>query len=156
MGASKQGTLTQGTWVVIADGEKALVMENITDAADPNLVVVSVEEQDTNNGASRPADRAGRRFDSGPGQKSAMEETDWQGHAQSMFVQDVADLLYRKGYKGAYERLVLVASPHVLGLLRRRLHKEVLNKVVAEVNKTLTNHPLNKVERVLTRQLSAA
>ena len=36
-------------------------------------------------------------------------------------------------------RLVLVASPHVLGLLRRRLHSEVLNKVVAEVDKTLTN-----------------
>lgn len=144
--------LEQGTWVIIADGEKALVMENITDAEDPNLVVVSVEEQET--AAGKPKDRAGRRFDSGPNQKSAMEEANWKAHAKSLFVQDVANLLNRKGLKGAFNRLVLVASPHVLGLLRRRLHSEVLAKVVAEVDKTLTNHPLHKVEQVLRQRLA--
>ncbi|KIC42276.1 attachment protein [Ruegeria sp. ANG-R] len=144
--------LEQGTWVIIADGEKALVMENITDAQDPNLVVVSVEEQ----GAvpMKPTDRAGRRPDTGPNQKSAVEEETWRTHAKSLFVQDVANLLNRKGLKGAYKRLVLVASPHVLGLLRRRLHSEVLAKVVAEVDKTLTNHPLHKVERILQSRLA--
>lgn len=144
--------LEQGTWVIIADGEKALVMENITDAQDPNLVVVSVEEPDA--GPAKPSDRAGRRADTGPNQKSAVEEDTWKTHARSLFVQDVANLLNRKGLKGAYKRLVLVASPHVLGLLRRRLHSEVLAKVVAEVDKTLTNHPLHKVERILTARLS--
>jgi protein required for attachment to host cells len=145
--------LEQGTWVVIADGEKALFVENITDAEDPNLVVVSVEEQDAFAG---PTDRAGRRFDGGPNQKSAVEEPHWKTHAKSLFVQDVANLLNRKGLKGAFNRLVLVASPHVLGLLRRRLHSEVLAKVVAEVDKTLTNHPIHKVEKLLTSRLSPA
>ncbi|MEX0308194.1 MAG: host attachment family protein [Ruegeria sp.] len=144
--------LEQGTWVIIADGEKALVMENITDAQDPNLVVVSVEEQDAV--PTKPTDRAGRRPDTGPNQKSAVEEETWKTHAKSLFVQDVANLLNRKGLKGAYKRLVLVASPHVLGLLRRRLHSEVLAKVVAEVDKTLTNHPLHKVERILQSRLA--
>ena len=145
--------LEQGTWVVIADGEKALFVENVTDAEDPNLVVVSVEEQDP---AGRPTDRAGRRYDGGPNQKSAVEEPNWKTHSKSLFVQDVADLLNRKGLKGAFTRLVLVASPHVLGLLRRRLHSEVLSKVVAEVDKTLTNHPIHKVEKLLTSRLSPA
>lgn len=145
--------LEQGTWVVIADGEKALFVENITDAEDPNLVVVSVEEQDTP--PTRPSDRAGRRNDRGPRQKSAVEEPNWKTHAKSLFVQDLANLLNRKGLKGAYQRLVLVASPHVLGLLRRRLHSEVLAKIVAEVDKTLTNHPLHKVEQVLTQRLQS-
>jgi len=145
--------LEQGTWVIIADGEKALVMENITDAEDPNLVVVSVEEQEA---TGRPTDRAGRRFDTGPKQKSAVEEPNWKTHAKSLFVQDLANLLNRKGLKGAFNRLVLVASPHVLGLLRRRLHSAVLAKVVAEVDKTLTNHPLHKVEQVLTSRLKPA
>lgn len=143
--------LTQGTWVIVADGEKALVMENITDADDPNLVVVAVEEQDGLTG--KPTDRAGRRNDGGPKQKSAVEEPTWKAHAKSLFVQDLANLLNRKGLKGAYDRLVLVASPQVLGLLRRRLHSEVLGKVVAEVNKTLTNHPLHKVEQVVRHSL---
>ncbi|WP_170428230.1 baeRF12 domain-containing protein [Ruegeria arenilitoris] len=146
--------LAQGTWVVIADGEKALFMENVTDAEDPNLVVVSVEESDGAN--AKPSDRAGRRYDTAPNQKSAMEEGKWKTHAKSLFVQDVANLLNRKGLKGAYKRLVLVASPHVLGLLRRRLHSEVLGKVIAEVDKTLTNHPLHKVEQVLRSRLAPA
>ncbi|WP_170564758.1 baeRF12 domain-containing protein [Ruegeria atlantica] len=146
--------LAQGTWVVIADGEKALFMENVTDAEDPNLVVVSVEESD--GSVAKPTDRAGRRFDTGPNQKSAVEESKWKSHAKTLFVQDVANLLNRKGLKGAYKRLVLVASPHVLGLLRRRLHSEVLGKVVAEVDKTLTNHPLHKVEQVLRQRLAPA
>ncbi len=146
--------LEQGTWVIIADGEKALVMENVTDAQDPNLVVVSVEENDAP--LSKPSDRAGRRYDTGPNQKSAVEESSWKAHAKSLFVQDVANLLNKKGLKGSFKRLVLVASPHVLGLLRRRLHSEVLAKVVAEVDKTLTNHPLHKVEKVLKSRLAAA
>ncbi|GAA6158402.1 MULTISPECIES: host attachment family protein [Ruegeria] len=146
--------LSQGTWIVIADGEKALFMENITDAEDPNLMIVSVEE--TDGPAGRPSDRAGRRADAGPNQKSAVEEPKWKAQAKSLFVQDVANLLNRKGLKGAYKRLVLVASPHVLGLLRRRLHSEVLGKVVAEVDKTLTNHPLHKVEQVLINRLKPA
>ncbi len=146
--------LAQGTWVIIADGEKALFMENITDAEDPNLVVVSVEEPDAL--PAKPSDRSGRRNDGGPNQKSAMEEASWKTHAKSLFVQDLANLLNRKGLKGAYKRLVLVASPHVLGLLRRRLHSDVLAKVVAEVDKTLTNHPLHKVEQVLRQRLKPA
>lgn len=145
--------LSQGTWVIIADGEKALFTENTTDSLNPNLVVVSVEEQDHEAAHSRPTDRAGRRNDTGPNQKSAVEEDTWKTHAKTLFVQDVANLLNRKGLKGAYKRLVLVASPQVLGLLRRRLHREVLAKVIAEVDKTLTNHPLHKVEKVLQRQL---
>ncbi|MES0860820.1 host attachment family protein [Ruegeria sp. SCPT10] len=144
--------LSQGTWVIVADGEKALFMENITDAEDPNLVVVSVEEADMP--AAQPSDRAGRRNDGGPNQKSALNDASWKTHAKSLFVQELATLLNRKGLKGAYKRLVLVASPHVLGLLRRRLHSEVLAKVVAEVDKTLTNHPLHKVERVLISKLA--
>ena len=146
--------LEQGTWVIIADGEKALVMENITDAQDPNLVVVSVEEPEPRHPRSR--DRAGRRYDGGPRQKSAVEEDTWKSHAKSLFVQDVANLLNRKGLKGAFNRLVLVASPQVLGLLRRRLHSDVLAKVVAEVDKTLTNHPLHRVEQVLRQRLQPA
>lgn len=144
--------LEQGTWVIIADGEKALVMENITDAQDPHLVVVAVEEKAEPR--SGPSDRAGRRYDGGPRQKSAVEEPGWRRHAKTLFVQDLANLLNRKGLKGAYKRLVLVASPHVLGLLRRRLHSDVLAKVVAEVDKTLTKHPLHKLEGVLKARLA--
>jgi protein required for attachment to host cells len=37
-------TIKHGTWVLVADGEKALFLENQTDGADPHLKVVRKEE----------------------------------------------------------------------------------------------------------------
>ena len=39
-------TIKHDTWVLVADGEKALFLENQTDRADPHLRVVRKEEQD--------------------------------------------------------------------------------------------------------------
>ena len=43
------------------DAMRELFTENVTDAENPNLVVVSVEEQDHLAARSKPSDRAGRR-----------------------------------------------------------------------------------------------
>ena len=48
---------------------------------------------------------------------------------------------------------MLVAPPQVLGEMRDHLHKEVQDKVVAEVDKTLTNHPIDKIEALLRKEL---
>lgn len=141
--------LVPGTWVVIADGEKALFTENTAAGWEPKLKVLSVEQQDPDAVQPRPNDRPGRRADGGPNQKSAVEEDTWRTHARALFAQDLADLLNREGHKGAFSHLVLIASPQVLGLLRRSLHDGVQTKIVAEIDKTLTNHPLGKIEKVL-------
>ena len=39
-------TLTHGTWVLIADGEKALFLRNDLDEINPDLTVVRIEEQE--------------------------------------------------------------------------------------------------------------
>ncbi len=49
---------------------------------------------------------------------------------------------------------MLVASPKILGTLRAEMHKEVADRIVAEVPKTLTNHPLDKVEKMLVGELA--
>lgn len=51
---------------------------------------------------------------------------------------------------GKFERIVLVAPPMILGELRKELHKEVEAKVAGEVAKTLTNHTLPDIEKLLT------
>jgi protein required for attachment to host cells len=38
----------------------------------------------------------------------------------------------------------------ILGDIRKALHKEVSEKVVAEISKDLTNMPKNEIERALT------
>ena len=38
--------LENGTWVLVLDGTKALILENVTDGADPSLRVVRKDEND--------------------------------------------------------------------------------------------------------------
>ena len=141
--------LTNGTWVLIADGEKALFLRNSVDAISPTLDVVRKDENDNPSNFDQSTDRPGRKPDAGVGQRSAMEETDWHRLAKERFARDLADLLYAYAHRGAFDRIVLVAAPHVLGDLRDNLHKEVREKVVAEVPKDLANHPLDKIEKML-------
>ena len=145
--------LTNGTWVLIADGEKALFLRNTVDAISPTLEVIRKNEQENPSDYDQSANRPGRKHDIGVGQRSAMEDTDWHELAKERFAHELSDMLYRYAHRGAFERIVLVAAPHVLGDLRQTLHKEVRDKVVAEIAKDLTHHPLDKVETMLKAEL---
>ena len=148
--------LTNGTWVVVTDSEKALFLRNLTDHANPNLDVFDEDEQDNPSDREQSANRPGRMHDGGPGQKSAMDDTDWHELAKERFAADLAEKLYDEAHKGSFDKLVIVASPQVLGVLRNEMHKEVADKVIAEVPKTLTNHPVPEIEKLVKKELDAA
>ncbi len=141
--------LTRDTWVLVADGEKALFLRNDLDDTNPDLNVVRIEKQENPSDREQSANRPGRMADNGTGQRSALDDTDWHEIAKERFADDLADMLYKLAHKGAFSRIVLVAPPNILGELRSKLHDEVSNCVVAEVDKTLTNHPLDKIETLL-------
>jgi protein required for attachment to host cells len=142
--------LTKGTWIVVADSEKALFMENLTGHPKPKFEIIRRADRP---GDEIGTDRPGRRADGGSHQRSAMEETDWHGLARDRFAGDLAELLYGYARKGRFERAVIAAAPQLLGALRGELHKEVADKVVAEIPKTLTNHPLRKLETLIKAEL---
>ena len=146
--------LREGTWVLIADSEKALLLENETDHEDPHLKVVRKKTQENPSDYEQSANRPGRMHDGGPGHKSAVDDTDWHELAKERFASDIADLLYGHAHKGNFDDIILVASPSVLGDLRAELHQEVSDKVVAEIDKTLTNHPLNEIEKIVKAELA--
>ncbi|RVV98770.1 host attachment protein [Mesobaculum littorinae] len=139
--------ITTGTYVLVADGEKALFLRNDGDAEDLHLVVASKKEQENPATHDQGTHKPGRMGDTGVGQRSALADTDWHQLAKDRFADDLADLLYTRVHKGEIERLVIVAAPGVLGELRDKLHKEVEACVVSEVPKTLTNHPVDEIEK---------
>lgn len=148
--------LTQGTWVLVADSEKALFLENTTDAQNPNLKVRRKDEQENPSDREQSANRPGR-FNDGPSvHRSAVDDTDWHQLAKERFASDLADRLYKMAHKGKFDRLVLVAAPEVLGELRKNLHKEVADCVVGEVSKNLTNHETSKIEEMVKEALENA
>lgn len=148
--------LDAGTWVLVADSEKALFLENVGDADFPNLAVRRKDEQDNPADSEQGTDRPGR-FNDGPSvQRSAVQETDWHALAKARFAHELAETLYGMAHKGRFRRLVIVAGPQVLGALRPELHKEVADRVLAEVPQTLTHLPLDEMERHLKEALGGA
>ncbi|WP_038073318.1 host attachment protein [Thioclava pacifica] len=147
--------LTKGTWVVIADGEKALFLENVADTVHPELVVQRIDAQENPSDRAQGSDRPGRMADTGPGHRSALEETDWHELAKMRFADDLAETLLRMVQQGRIERLVLAAAPRILGEVRRSLHKSVADILVAEIDKTLTNHPIDEIEKLVKDEIEA-
>ena len=78
-----------------------------------------------------------------------MGETDWHRVAKERFADEIAERLYKMAHHGDFEEIVLVAPPTVLGELRKKLHKEVSDRIIAEVTKTLTNHAIVDIEGIL-------
>ena len=148
--------LEKDTWVLIADGEKALFLQNQTDGENPHLTVFREEEQDNPPNREQAANRPGR-FNDGPSvHRSAVQDTDWHQLAKDRFAADMADILYKQAHKGRFDRLVIVADPSTLGELRDALHQVVSDKVVGEIPKTLTNHPIDEIEKIVVDALRAA
>ena len=135
--------------VLVADGAKMLFFRNEGDAEFPNLSVVSAEQQED------PADRdiktapAGR-YNAAPGHGGgSMGETDFHDQAEQRFAADAADLLKRGALAGDYEKLVVVAPPRTLGELRKHYHSEVERRLILEIPKDLTSHPVDQIEKII-------
>lgn len=139
------------SWILVGDGEKAMVFRNEGDAKYPNFETVRIWEHENPPTHEQGTDSPGR-FNDGPNvQRSAMEETDWHRIEKERFAAEIADKLYKHGHQNSYSKLVVVAPPLVLGELRKQFHQEVSERVIAEIDKTLTNHPLDEIEQVLAK-----
>ena len=147
--------LRNDTLIVVADGEKALFLRNLTDAENPNFDVEDKDTQENPSDREQSANRPGRVGQSANHGKSAYDDTDWHELAKDRFAADLSDKLYMMAHAGEFDRLVLVASPKILGELRDQMHQVVTDKIVGEIPKTLTNHPVHEIEDIVKNDLAA-
>ena len=141
--------LKHNDWILVGDGEKALFLRNAGDAEQASLETLDVRKHANPSTHEQGTDKPGRMPDTGHGQRSSVEQTDWHELEKQRFADEIAEILYKAAHAGEYQRLIIVTPPKVLGELRRVLHDEVERRVVATVDKTLTNHPVGKIQEVL-------
>lgn len=141
--------MEHGALAMVGDGEKALFLRNTGDADYPNLQVIDVWTQDNPKTADQGADRPGRAHASIGEHRSAVQQTDWHRLEKHLFAGRIAGALYDAAHRQAFSQLVIVAPPVILGELRKALHKEVSDKVIAEVAKDLTHMPAFEIEKAL-------
>jgi len=150
--------LDHGTWVVVADGAKFLLLRNDGDRDYMRLNVVSHEDSETPPARALSTDRAGRRYDAtremGGGVraygKSGLEETDWHRVAEERFAEKIAADLGRWAEAGRFGDLVVIADPRTLGALRAAAGAPLRSVIRSEIAKDLTNLPLAGIEASIT------
>jgi protein required for attachment to host cells len=145
-----QMRVPHNSYVMVADGRKMLFFRNEGDADLPNLQVVRVEEKENPANRDQMSDAPGRTFSSNGSGRSAYENTDFHELEESRFATETADMLKRRAMAGEYEKLFIIAPPRTLGELRKHYHKEVANRLVAEIPKDLTGHPVAEIERIIS------
>jgi len=127
------------TWVILANAETARLFLN--SGSGKGLIPAGCAELH----AEPPreyADRAGAVHSRvGPG-VSAVEQSDPKDLAESEFAEILCDYLQTRFEEDAFERLVIVAGPHMLGKLRHAMPQGLAKAVVAEVDKDLTRIPI--------------
>ena len=121
--------------VFVGDGRKALFLRNAGDDKDLNLKPERVFVDHNPPTHEQGTDRPGRTFSNvGPG-RSAVEPTNWH------------DLEQHREHR--VPALVIVAPPWTLADLRHDLHDDVKARVIAELNKDLTKHAIDVIEKHL-------
>ncbi|MEZ5855448.1 MAG: host attachment family protein [Hyphomicrobiaceae bacterium] len=90
-------------------------------------------------------------LDDGPAGKrpteSSARETD-----EATFSKQLANHLNALALRQQYDALVLIADPQTLGEVRRSLHKEVQNRLVAEIAKTLIGHTSEQITKIISAE----
>jgi protein required for attachment to host cells len=131
--------LAHGAWVFVVDGQKALFLINGGDERFPNLRRLAVEEHKDPPSREQGSDAPGRAYSSVGEVRSAVGETDWHELEKERFAASIADRINKVALSGAFNQLVIVAPPKILGDLRRKFTKETETKIIAEVPKDLTH-----------------
>ena len=138
-------------FVFVGDGRKALFLRN---EGDEKFIFLKTEKAfvDENplsheQGTERPG-RISKGWQTGG--RSAVETTNWHFLEEQHFVRTVAASMERLLRGSKVKKLVVVAPPRTLSELRSAFHPDVKACIVAEVNKDLTNHPIDEIEKHLT------
>ena len=163
-------------FVLVADGRKMLFLRNDGDGEFPNLVVELAEEHPNPRDIDQKTDQAGRASGqrSGPGAPAGasggsnhqgpvgggaqfaqgggtMGEADYHQLEEARFAAECADMLRKRALARKYDKLVVIAPAKTLGELRKHYHKEVESRLIGELAKDLTGHPIPDIEAALKK-----
>ena len=138
--------------IFVGDGRKALFLRNAGDEKFPNLKTERVFAEENPPTHEQGTDRPGRGAESsGTHRRTSVQQTDWHQLEEHRFTGRVAAALEDMVRKQGVTALVVVAPPRTLADLRQAFHADVKKRIVAEIGKDLTKHPVGEIETHLLR-----
>ena len=138
-----------GDWIVVCDGRKALILENVGDRMFPNLHTKEVYEHPDASTAAQGSSPPGSVHQSMGGSRSSIEQTDWHDESERAFLKTLAERLNLAVTTGETTGLTMVASPRALGMIRADYSPAVRKAIHGELHKDLVKMPVHEIEKQL-------
>lgn len=137
---------TTRTWILIADGNHARILESVGRGHGLHEVVGSAIRLHNPPSRRLGRDKPGRVYESVGDVRHAIEpKYDRHRAMETRFAEQLAEQLHRFVETNAFDKLVIVAPPAMLGDLRKSLTADVAAKLVAEIDKDLAKVATNEI-----------
>lgn len=140
--------ITAGTIVLVADGAKMLLLRNIGDAVYPELDVIAHRTLDNPPNREQMSDAPGLSFSSMGTGRSAYQEANPHQEREDRFAEEAAIAL-ATAVKEDEGDIIVVAPPDTLGILRHHYDRATTERLVTEIDKDLTGHPVPEITRLI-------
>jgi protein required for attachment to host cells len=137
-------------FVLVADGQKFVLLRNVGDLRKPVLIFEGSGEKENPSTQLQGTDQPGRAFSYGSA-RSTMDQTDFHQLEEDRFASTIAQILQGLAEAGDFEKLIVVAPARSLAELRKGFGRELRKRIIAEIDKDLTKHPVNEITAILSR-----
>lgn len=153
----------RSTWVVVVDRARAAFYEKSADDAAYHAITQLDNPEGKERGRHLVSDRPGRTFESftrsGHGQTGAARhayssEVSPHEEAARELVARVASRLTSEADDHRYDELVLVAEPHMMGMLKGALPAKLAQRVSRQIEKDWAHRSVAAIARMLPEELA--
>jgi protein required for attachment to host cells len=128
-------------WILVCDSSRGRIFEAVDGDAAWRVIDVVGHAESRSKASELVSDHSGRRAPQGASthHNALAPSSDPKEVEKGRFVHSLATRLDQAMHAKLFHRWVLVAPPHVLGMLRSELTPEVAKRLLATVDKDLTH-----------------
>jgi len=139
-------------WILVANQAEAQIYSAGQIRGNLVLVDTLTHEEGAARARDLTSDAPGRVHDRMGSARHSMEpDTGVKEEGRRRFVKKMVELLESAHFRGDYDRLVLLAAPAVLGVIRKTISKKFTNVVVKEIPKDVIGQDLDKIKAQLRK-----
>lgn len=140
-------------WVAVFDGGQGVILVNQGTAMEPKLVALRHYGHANPPSHEQGRDSPGRVHEALGQHRSAVEAPDPHQKAEDKFLAGVIADLEKEAAAGAYEKIVVVAPPVALGVMRTHYGPKLQHCLVKEIASDYVKRPLGDIAAAVSKAL---
>ena len=139
--------VAHGTNIMVIDGANKVLFRNRGNEFEPDLERIDRRQRQTGRTSDMGSDNPGRSFQSSGNGRSAHESSDFHQQEEDRFANEAAVQLNMLLVDGA--SAILIATPHVLGVMRKCLVPEARSRITAEIDRDYAKRSVEDITALL-------